>query len=213
MKRAIFPLIMAGMLAGNMAYAADDEDEAREAAQDNLEAKLDAASARLEEAAHEVAEISAEMGRPVMERLQQFEGPRHAVIGVQLDPASGKDGAKIRDVSPGGPAAQAGIQAKDVIIRVNGTEVKGDSAREVARLMREVDPEQKVNVRVLREGKPKDFVVIARPVVFPMFDIEVPPVPPIPPVPLQPGMSFERNVMFTRPFGADSAARQLLRHQ
>ena len=210
MKKAIFPLIIAGTLAGTGAYAADEDEKAGETVENNLEAKLDAARERLEEAAHEVAELSAEIGRPVIERFREFgEGPQRAVIGVQLDPQSGKDGARIRDVSPGGPAAQAGIQAKDVIVKVNETDVKGDSAREVARIMRDVDPEEKVNVRVLRDGKPKDFVVTTRPVVFPMFSVEVPPIPPVPPVPPHSPMSFDRNVLFMRPFGGDYADMEL----
>ncbi len=207
MKKAIFPLIIAGTLAGTGAYAADDDDKTAENIENNLEAKLDAARERLEAAAHEVAELSAEIGGPVIQRFREFgEGPRHAVIGVQLDPESGKDGARVRDVSPGGPAAQVGIQPDDVIVRVNDTDVKGDSAREVARIMRDVDPEQKVNVRVLRAGQPKDFIVTARPVVFPMFDVAVPPMPPSPDHPV---MSFDRNVLFTRPFGGNFADMEL----
>src|SRR6185295_7468720 len=116
-----------------------------------LESQLEAARTRLEEAAHEVAELSAEIGKPVMDRFVTAfgEGPRRAIIGVQLDPASGKDGARVKEVSPGGPAAEAGLQPRDVIVMVNGTQVKGgDSTREVARIIRGVKPESKVNVRV-----------------------------------------------------------------
>ncbi len=35
------------------------------------------------------------------------------------------DGAKVEDVSPGGPAENAGVRAGDVIVRVNGQEIKG----------------------------------------------------------------------------------------
>src|SRR5262245_56205188 len=154
MKTALVSLMAAGLLASGGAWAQEDEDLST-----TLEEKLDAAHERLEEAAHEVAELSAEIGKPVMEKFMAFgEGPRRSVIGVQLDPESGKDGARVKDVSPGGPAAQAGLKAEDVIIRVNGTDVKGDSSREVARIVRAVKPESKVDVRVVRNGKPMDFL-------------------------------------------------------
>ncbi len=87
-----------------------------------------------------------------------------AIIGVQLDPAPGGPGARVREVSPGGPAAEAGIRAGDVIVAVNGTEVKGENpARTVMRFMRPVKPDAKVSVRVLREGAPHEFTVVARP--------------------------------------------------
>jgi predicted metalloprotease with PDZ domain len=130
-----------------------------------LEAQLEAARKRLEDAAHEVAELSARMGGPVIQKFMAFnDEPGQAIIGVQLDPASGKDGARVREVSPGGPAAEAGIRAGDVIVVVNGTDVKGeDTARQVIKIMRDVRPESKVTVRVLREGKARDFTIVARP--------------------------------------------------
>ncbi len=95
--------------------------------------------------------------------LLDGEGPPRAVIGVQLDPASGKDGARIQEVSPGGPADEAGLHVGDLITGINGSDVKGeDTARQVVRLMRKVDPESKVNVRVIRNGKSREFVVTAR---------------------------------------------------
>jgi S1-C subfamily serine protease len=137
---------------------------AQDTSQSDLEKQLRDARQKLEDAAHQVAELSAQLGRPLVERLRIMgEGPTHAVIGVQLD--SVKEGAHVRDVSPGGPAAQAGIRAGDVIVSVNGTEVKGErSSAEVARLMRPVEPNSKVKVRVLRDGKTLDFELTARPV-------------------------------------------------
>ena len=123
--------------------------------------QLNEARKKLEEAAHEVAELSTQLGKPFVDRLMQMgEGPNHAVIGVQLD-----SGAHVRDVSPGGPAAEAGIHAGDVIVAINGTDVKSEhSSSSVAHLMRNVEPNSKVKIRVLRAGKPLDFEVTARPV-------------------------------------------------
>jgi predicted metalloprotease with PDZ domain len=133
----------------------------REAA---LQAQMDAARRRMEVAAQQLAALSAQMYGPMMERLQVFGGSRHALIGVQLDRSSGTAGARVREVSPGGPAERAGIRTGDLIVAVNGTDVRGkDSARRVVELLRSVKPGDKVNLSVLRDGKSRDLTVTARP--------------------------------------------------
>ncbi len=133
-----------------------------------LEAQLDAAREKLQQAATEVAELSSQLNEPFIQKFSTFNGPiapfGRAIIGVQLDPAGGKDGARVVEVSPGGPAAEAGIRAGDVIVAVNGTEVKGeDSSRQVVKMIRDIKPETPLNVRVLRDGKTRDFTVTPRP--------------------------------------------------
>jgi len=142
------------------------QDDIDRHSQDAIEKQLKEARKKLEKAAHEVAELSTQLGKPFVDRLMQMgEGPNHAVIGVQLDSNDSKDGAHVRDVSPGGPAAEAGIHAGDVIVAVNGTDVKSEhSATSVAHLMRNVEPNSKVKIHVLRAGKPLDFELTARPV-------------------------------------------------
>jgi S1-C subfamily serine protease len=153
-------IFLAATLVSGAVRAAEDPS------QDDIEKQLRDARQKLEEAAHEVAELSTQLGKPLVDRLMMMgEGPTHAVIGVQLDSNGAKDGAHVRDVSPGGPAAEAGIRAGDVIVSVNGTDVKTPHApADVARLMRDVEPNSKVKIHVLREGKPLDFDVTARPV-------------------------------------------------
>jgi len=171
-------LLLVAALATGSVLAAEDSS------QDEIEAQLKEARQKLEEAAHEVAELSTRLGRPLVDRLMMMgEGPSHAVIGVQLDAKDSKDGAHVRAVSPGGPAAEAGIRAGDVIVRINGADVKVDHpSAEVARLMRSVEPNSKVRIHVLRDGKPVDFEVTARPIENPL---DMPGMPP------QPGMPFE----------------------
>jgi predicted metalloprotease with PDZ domain len=151
-------IVLAVCFAPHALLAAD------ESSQDEIEAQLKEARQKLEEAAHEVAELSTRLGKPLVDHLMMMgEGPSHAVIGVQLDAKDSKDGAHVRDVSPGGPAAEAGIRAGDVIVSVNGADVKGDHpSAEVARLMRSVEPNSKVKMQVLRDGKAVDFTVTAR---------------------------------------------------
>ena len=151
--------------ASNRIYVADGPPATTGSGASDLDAKLAAARLRLEQAAHEVAELATQMGEPVLEKFMiSGKGAPRAVIGVQLDTDSGKDGARIREVSPGGPAAEAGLRAGDVIVAINGTDVMGEeSARQVVHLMHDVAPESKVKVRILREGKPGDFIITTRP--------------------------------------------------
>ncbi|MGH8219430.1 MAG: PDZ domain-containing protein [Steroidobacteraceae bacterium] len=129
----------------------------------DLDARLTAAQRRLDEAAREVAQLAAERGQVVMRRYAFMAPPPRAVIGIQLDAASGGAGARVLDVSPGGPAAEAGVRAGDVITAVNGTDVKGDdAARQVVRIVRDLKPESKVRIEVSRNGKAQQFTLTAR---------------------------------------------------
>jgi S1-C subfamily serine protease len=136
---------------------------ARQGSQADTEAQLDAARKRLDEAAQEVARLSTRMSGTLMDEVMPFVGAGRAIIGVQLEAASGGTGARVREVSPGGPAAEAGVHVGDVIVAVNGTELKGsEPTRQVLRILRGVEPDTKVTVRVLREGKPRDFTITTR---------------------------------------------------
>jgi len=126
-----------------------------------LEAQLETARRKLEEAAHEVAQLSAQMSGTLIEQVMPYVTMGRAIIGVQVDNA--RQGARVSEVSPGGPAAEAGIRAGDVIVAIDGSEVGGpEPARKVVRIMRNAKPDSRLSVRVLREGKPREFVVIAR---------------------------------------------------
>ena len=130
----------------------------------DLDTQLAAAQRQLEAAAHQFAELSAQMSGPVIDKFAAFSAePGRAVLGVQLDGAAPGGGARVREVSPGGPAAEAGIRAGDVIVAINGTTLTGGQpAQQVAALMRDIKPDSKVALRVLRDGKPRDYTVMAR---------------------------------------------------
>ena len=138
----------------------------------DVEARMRDAQERMSRAASEIAAIAAERAADAMENLPFMDehAPRRTAIGVDLA-SDTKDGARVLDVSPGGAAEEAGIRAGDTIVMVNGTDVKADSrpgeaSRQVVQLLRGVKPNTKVKVRVQRDGKPKDFEIVARPYVF-----------------------------------------------
>jgi membrane-associated protease RseP (regulator of RpoE activity) len=163
------------------AQAKMEADAAKlEADEAKTRVELEKARAELDKAAQRVAELSMQLtqdqGGPNFVYFNEG-GPRRAVLGVQIDPASGKDGARLLGVSPGGAAAEAGLVKGDVIVALDGKAIAGtpNPNRVVVDHMRAVSPEQKVKVRVLRDGKNKDFVVVARPMMGPQtFNIAIP---------------------------------------
>jgi C-terminal processing protease CtpA/Prc len=151
----------------------------RDAEDAKVRAELDKARAELDRNAQKVAELSMKLsGRNDV--LFRTGGPPRAVLGVQIDSEGGNEGAHVRSVSPGGPAEEAGLVRGDVIVALDGKPISGEHAgRVLVDRMRDVKPEQKVKVRVLRSGKNKDFVVVARPMMgsgpgHRMFNVELP---------------------------------------
>jgi len=108
----------------SLTFAADDP-----AAQDTAE-KLAAARQRLEQAAREVAELSGKMGRDGLPDNLIFLGrnPNRAMLGIGFERSKSKneEGVAVLSVSPGGPAAKAGIQAGDIVTTINGKTLKQD---------------------------------------------------------------------------------------
>ena len=73
-------------------------------------------------------------------------------FGVQSDiSSSNEEGILITGVSPNSPAAKAGIQVGDVILKLNNQE--GISAREMMQIIANTKPNVTVPVTVLRLGK------------------------------------------------------------
>jgi C-terminal processing protease CtpA/Prc len=153
--------------AGATRVGAEVKQDAAESRRDTADeaktrAKLEEARARLDKAAREVAELSGQLGANVRREIhfRTSGGPNRAVLGVQVDPATNPKGVRVLSVSPGGPAAEAGLREDDVIVSLDGVPVAGNT---LITEMKKVKPEQKVKVKVLRAGKSKDFVVAARP--------------------------------------------------
>lgn len=67
-------------------------------------------------------------------------------------------GVAIEKVSENSPAAQAGLQANDVIIRFGGEEVT--SARKLSRLIGEIAPDRTVKMTVLRSGSERELTAV-----------------------------------------------------
>ena len=106
--------------------------------------------------------IPAELARPVIDALMHGQRPQRGYIGVSLQSidddsmASALGVAKgsgelVRTVVPGGPAAQAGLQQGDVIVKVNGQQVTSDQT--VSYLVANQKVGAKIPIEIVRNGK------------------------------------------------------------
>src|SRR4029079_10194280 len=88
-------------------------------------------------------------------------------IGVQIQAVSKEEaeafglgaarGALVNGIEKDGPAAKAGVEIGDIIVKADGKEVR--SSNELPRIITAVRPGSKINVTVFRKGATKDLVI------------------------------------------------------
>ncbi len=88
-------------------------------------------------------------------------------IGVQIQPVTKEDadafglgvprGALVNGVEKDAPASKAGIEIGDIIIKVDGRDVK--TSNELPRIISAVRPGTKINLTVWRKGAQKEYAV------------------------------------------------------
>ncbi len=111
--------------------------------------------------------IPATTVRSVVDQLKTNGSVARGWIGVQIQPVTSEiaeslglkqaRGALVAEPAADGPAAKAGIESGDVIVKINNTEIK--DARELARTIGTMAPGGKVNVTVIRKGQEKAFAL------------------------------------------------------
>jgi hypothetical protein len=152
-------LAAALMFAGSHAFAVDMSEAERAAARKDL----DAARSELRELTKRIADLSMQLGDHGPRAFAfEFAGePRRALIGVVLAPD--EQGAKIAAVTPGGPAAKAGLKAGDVILTIDQKPIgKNRAAVDTVReTIGALDAGTEVTVRYQRDGKPAEAKMIA----------------------------------------------------
>jgi predicted metalloprotease with PDZ domain len=123
-------------------------------APDDLQQRIDAARAKLDAAARELAELHRQDTDMFEIALPDIES--RVSLGVLLAPGS-KEGVAIAGVTPGGPAEEAGIQAGDVIVTVNGVSVRDGAGKpplaRVFDVLQDVSPGDMVRVEYLRQSE------------------------------------------------------------
>lgn len=160
------PRSEAELVTSQQALAQSEQElQSRRTELERARAELEMSRQKLELAAREVARLSAAPvfgDRRVMTRLMMPNRPG-AVLGFLVGNADG--GALVISVSPGGPAAGAGIEAGDVIVAIDGidlTQGEGDPMQRVVGHLREVEPAATVNLVVSRDGETRTFDVETR---------------------------------------------------
>ena len=104
----------------------------------------------------------------VIDQLKQFGEVRRGWLGVQLATVSEEQtaqlglkenaGARVSSVAKSGPAATAGLETDDVIVRFDGQEVT--SMRSLPRIVAQTPVGKSVNVELLRKGQRRTVKVV-----------------------------------------------------
>ena len=86
----------------------------------------------------------------------QNTGGRYAGLGMQIEPVEGR-GVAVMKVFPNTPAAGAGVQAGDIIVRIaDSVDARGMTSEQVSNLLKG-EPGTKVKVRFARPGSTQPF--------------------------------------------------------
>jgi S1-C subfamily serine protease len=94
--------------------------------------------------------ISIDHAKTLIDQLQKGDVPAHALLGVATQPSAEGNGAEVAEVDPGSAAAKAGLQAGDVITKVDGTAI--DTPDTLAGTIAAHQPGDKVTVTYTRDG-------------------------------------------------------------
>jgi serine protease Do len=111
--------------------------------------------------------IPSETVQSVIASLRQNGTVTRGYLGVQIQPVTAEiqeslnlktqEGALVGEVQPGLPADQAGIKSGDIIVDVDGTQIK--TVRELQRKIAAFRPDQTVKIKVIRGGKEQTIEV------------------------------------------------------
>jgi serine protease Do len=72
-------------------------------------------------------------------------------LGIYLDPVPGSPGVRIAKVAPAGPAATAGLEAEDILLRCNGSPIR--DVRQFIRTVQDSPIGKHIELAVLRRGQ------------------------------------------------------------
>lgn len=111
--------------------------------------------------------VPSDTARNVIDQLLKFGETRRGWLGVRIQNVTddladslGLDtahGALVADVTATSPAEKAGIKAGDVVVSLDGREMK--DSRQLSRVVGQLAPDTTVTVGVLRKGKPMSIDV------------------------------------------------------
>jgi type II secretory pathway component PulC len=139
------------------------------------QAQLEDAQARLEAAAREIAELTAEIvgdaGATAIARIEELaRRPRPVMLGVTVGPVGGpearEDGVQVMAVTPASSADEAGIRSGDVLMSLGERQLDwSDDTSPVSKLLealRELEPGTQFPLTYRRDGRVATADVEAR---------------------------------------------------
>lgn len=106
------------------------------------------------------------------EAYQEQMANAYVGVGITIQLTEEKEGFLITDVTEGGPAQEAGLQVKDLLIEVEGQDVREMTTAEVRDLVRGEEGTFVV-MTILRQGEQKSFSVERRQVQTPVATYEM----------------------------------------
>ena len=111
--------------------------------------------------------VPSNLARKIVDQLQSFGTARRGWLGVRIQTVNDEmaealgletaAGALVAEVTEGGPAEAAGVEAGDVILKFDGQDV--EEMRDLPRLVADTEVEKTVRVVVFRKGKTQTLKV------------------------------------------------------
>lgn len=105
--------------------------------------------------------IPAEIAAPIVEKLKAGQAIERGYLGVRIQPVNEdladslgiphNRGEFVQAIEPGQPAANAGMRAGDVVVRVDGKDVSRDQT--LSYIVANIAPGKRIPVEVIRDGK------------------------------------------------------------
>ncbi len=105
--------------------------------------------------------IPAEVAAPIVEKLKSGKAIDRGFLGVQIQPVnedladslgiSHNRGEFVQSVQPGQPAAAAGLQSGDVVLKVDGKDVSPDQT--LSFIVANTAPGKRIPIELIRDGK------------------------------------------------------------
>lgn len=109
--------------------------------------------------------IPAETAAPIIEQLRRGEAIERGYLGVQINPVTEdmaaslgiarNRGELVQGVQPGQPAEQAGLEAGDIVLKVNGRDVTSEQT--LSYLVANIEPGTTIPLEVLRNGERRNL--------------------------------------------------------
>jgi serine protease Do len=111
--------------------------------------------------------IPAETAEPIVQKLIAGEEILRGYLGVRIQPMNedladalglpANRGEFVQSVQPGEPAEQAGLQAGDVVLRVDGKDVTQEQT--LSFIVANIEPGRRINLEIIRDGQRRTLPV------------------------------------------------------